>query len=227
MIDSRTGHPLNLYPDLLTVCDLSIGYRNEFGELKLAVQSLSFSLKAGGSLGIVGESGSGKSTVARALLGYYRGSSERSSGQVKINGTHLNESDKDALSEIRGIEIAFVPQNPLSSLTYHLTVGYQLEEILKTRLGLDDNSAHIRALELFDQTGLPNPKEIFNRFPHQLSGGQRQRVVIACALACRPKLLILDEPTSALDKTTEKQVLELIRSLRHQIDASLVLVTHV
>ena len=226
MIDSRTGHPLNLYPDLLTVCDLSIGYRNEFGELKLAVQSLSFSLKAGGSLGIVGESGSGKSTVARALLGYYRGSSERSSGQVKINGTHLNESDKDALSEIRGIEIAFVPQNPLSSLTYHLTVGYQLEEILKTRLGLDDNTAHIRALELFDQTGLPNPKEIFNRFPHQLSGGQRQRVVIACALACRPKLLILDEPTSALDKTTEKQVLELIRSLRHQIDASLVLVTH-
>jgi len=226
MIDSRTGHPLNLNPDLLTVSDLSIGYRNEFGNLKLAVQNLSFALKLGGSLGIVGESGSGKSTAARALLGYYRGSSERSSGQIKINGKHLDESDKDALSEVRGVEIAFVPQNPLSSLTYHLTVGYQLEEILRTRLGLDKNAAHIRALELFDQTGLPNPKEIFNRFPHQISGGQRQRVVIACALACRPKLLVLDEPTSALDKTTEKQVLELIRSLKNQINAGLVLVTH-
>jgi peptide/nickel transport system ATP-binding protein len=226
MIDSRTGHPLNLKPDFLTVSDLSIGYRNEFGNLKLAVQNLSFALKLGGSLGIVGESGSGKSTAARALLGYYRGSSERSSGQIKINGKHLDESDKDALSEVRGVEIAFVPQNPLSSLTYHLTVGYQLEEILRTRLGLDKNAAHIRALELFDQTGLPNPKEIFNRFPHQLSGGQRQRVVIACALACRPKLLVLDEPTSALDKTTEKQVLELIRSLKNQINAGLVLVTH-
>ncbi len=211
---------------LLSVRGLSIGYRDALGALTMAVQDLSFTLAPGATVGIVGESGSGKSTAARALLGYYRGASERTAGEIDLAGRRVSSASARELAGLRGIEVAFVPQNPLSSLTYHLRVGAQLVEILRTRAGLDKAAARRRALELFAATQLPEPELIFDRFPHQLSGGQRQRVVIACALACRPRLLVLDEPTTALDKTTESQVLELVRALEREIGAGLVLVTH-
>ncbi|MBL8334596.1 MAG: ABC transporter ATP-binding protein [Rubrivivax sp.] len=211
---------------LLSVRGLSIGYRDGLGRLSLAVQDLSFTLAPGAALGIVGESGSGKSTAARALLGYYRGASERTAGEVQLAGRSVSGATPRELSALRGIEVAFVPQNPLSSLTYHLRVGAQLVEILRTRAGLDKAAARRRAIELFAATRLPEPEALFERYPHQLSGGQRQRVVIACALACRPRLLVLDEPTTALDKTTEAQVLDLVRELKAEIGAGLVLVTH-
>lgn len=211
---------------LLSVRGLSIGYRDALGGLKLAVDGLSFDLAEGGSIGIVGESGSGKSTAARALLGHYRGASERSAGQVLLAGRPVDEHDPTALRALRGIQVAFVPQNPLSSLTHHLRVGDQLVEILRTRAGLDRRLARQRAIELMQQTRLPHPEQLFARFPHQLSGGQRQRVVIACALACKPRLLVLDEPTTALDKTTESQVLDLVRDLQRQLGVAVVLVTH-
>ena len=211
---------------LLDVRGLSIGYRDALGRLALAADGVSFSLAAGEALGIVGESGSGKSTVARALLGYYRGASERAAGEIVFAGRRITEATPRELAALRGVDVAFVPQNPLSSLTYHIRVGDQLVEILRSRAGLDAAAAKARALELFAATRLPQPEETFRRFPHQLSGGQRQRVVIACALACRPKLLVLDEPTTALDKTTETQVLDLVQDLRAQLGAGLVLVTH-
>ena len=211
---------------LVDVRGLSIGYEDALGHITMAAQDVSFQVPAGGSLGIVGESGSGKSTVARALLGHYRGGGRRTAGTIEVAGHSMESLTREQLSAVRGIEMAFVPQNPLSSLTHHMRVGEQLVEILSTRAGLDSRSARRRALELFEATRLPDPSLIFNRYPHQLSGGQRQRVVIACALACRPRLLILDEPTTALDKTTEAQVLDLVNSLRSDIGAGLVLVTH-
>lgn len=218
----------NLQPtqSLLSVRGLSIGYRDAQGQLNPAVKDLSFTLNAGSALGIVGESGSGKSTAARALLGYYRGASERMAGDVVLAGRSVSTASARELAALRGIEVAFVPQNPLSSLTYHLRVGPQLVEILRTRAGLDGKAARQRALELLSATRLPDPEAVFDRYPHELSGGQRQRVVIACALACRPKLLVLDEPTTALDKTTASQVLDLVRDLRAELGAGLVLVTH-
>ena len=218
--------PLQSPQPLLSVRGLSIGYRDAHGQLNPAVQDLSFTLTAGAALGIVGESGSGKSTAARALLGYYRGASERMAGDVILAGRSVSTVSARELAALRGIEVAFVPQNPLSSLTYHLRVGPQLVEILQTRAGLTGKAARHRALELFSATRLPDPEAVFERYPHQLSGGQRQRVVIACALACRPKLLVLDEPTTALDKTTASQVLDLVRDLKTEIGAGLVLVTH-
>jgi ABC-type glutathione transport system ATPase component len=119
-----------------------------------------------------------------------------------------------------------VPQNPLASLTFHMPVGRQLEEVLRWRAGLSAGAAHLRALELFGQMGLPEPGQLARRYPHQLSGGQRQRVVLACAIACDPLLLVLDEPTTALDKTTEAQVLDLIRRLRTARQGAMVIVTH-
>ena len=211
---------------LLQVEGLSIGYRDAFGRMSLAVRELGFTLAAGESIGLVGESGSGKSTVARALLGHYRGAGERTAGRILIRGQALDERDPASLARLRGIDIAFVPQNPLSSLTYHLSVGAQLVEILRTRAGLDAATARERALALMAQTRLPDPETLFDRYPHQLSGGQRQRVVIACALACQPRLLVLDEPTTALDKSTEVQVLGLVTELRRSLGVGLVLVTH-
>jgi ABC-type glutathione transport system ATPase component len=222
-----TGEPVpRQAPPLLQVEALSIGYRDAFGAMQPAVRELSFALAEGGSLGIVGESGSGKSTAARALLGHYRGAGGRTGGRILIRGQALDERDPASLARLRGIDIAFVPQNPLSSLTYHLKVGAQLVEILRTRAGLTASAARGRALELMAQTRLPDPAALFERYPHQLSGGQRQRVVIACALACQPRLLVLDEPTTALDKSTELQVLGLIAELRRSLGVGLVLVTH-
>ena len=210
----------------LDVRGLSIGYRKSSGEIVPAVHSVDFNLQAGMSLGIVGESGSGKSTVARALLGHTRPGGVITAGAIHIAGQDILALPEAQRRTLRGQQIAFVPQNPLSSLTPHLRVGEQVMEAVRHLRGFDKAKARARTLELFEATNLPKPTELFTRYPHQLSGGQRQRVVIAAALAGEPELLVLDEPTTALDKTTEAQVLELVRDLRERFNASLVYVSH-
>ncbi len=210
----------------LEVNDLNIGYRKSSGEIVPAVRRVQFNLQAGMSLGIVGESGSGKSTVARALLGHCRPGGVITSGSIRIAGQDILALPEAERRTLRGRHIAFVPQNPLSSLTPHLRVGDQVLEAVRHLRGFDKDRARARVLELFEATNLPKPQELYERFPHQLSGGQRQRVVIAAALAGEPELLVLDEPTTALDKTTEAQVLELVRELRERFNASLVYVSH-
>ncbi|MBL8702057.1 MAG: ABC transporter ATP-binding protein [Alphaproteobacteria bacterium] len=211
---------------LATARDLSIGYADALGRTIGVVDRVGFRLSAGEALGIVGESGSGKSTLARALLGYRRAGGRFLGGALEFGGVDLARADRATVGRLRGIEVAMVPQNPLSSLTYHMRVGAQIEEVLRTRAGHGRAAARARALELLGAMGLPEPAAIARRYPHQLSGGQRQRVVIAAALACRPKLLVLDEPTTALDKTTEVQVLDLVVRLRRELGTTLVLVTH-
>jgi peptide/nickel transport system ATP-binding protein len=210
----------------LEVNGLNIGYRKTSGEVVPAVRRVNFTLKAGMSLGIVGESGSGKSTVARALLGHCRPGGVITSGAVRMAGQDILALPEAERRALRGRHIAFVPQNPLSSLTPHLRIGDQVLEAVRHLRGFDKERARARVLELFEATNLPKPQELYERYPHQLSGGQRQRVVIAAALAGEPELLVLDEPTTALDKTTEAQVLELVRVLRERFNASLVYVSH-
>jgi ABC-type glutathione transport system ATPase component len=205
---------------------LSIGYVDGTGATTRVVDDASFSLEPGYSIGIVGESGSGKSTLARALLGYLRGGGRFLGGQLVIDGVEVTSAATASIRALRGLRVAMVPQNPLASLTYHIPVGRQVEEVLRARRGLVRLEAEQRTVALFAEMGLPDPEAIGRRFAHQLSGGQRQRVVIAAALACDPALLVLDEPTTALDKTTEAQVLELVQRLRSQRGAALVLVTH-
>lgn len=211
---------------MLRVTDLAIGYAGPNGGLTRVVDEVSFRLDSDETLGIVGESGSGKSTLARALLGYRRGGSAFAGGSIEFDGVDLAAADKATLGRMRGIEVAMVPQNPLSSLTYHMRVGAQIEEVLCTRAGFDRARARLRSVELLAEMGLPDPARIADRYPHQLSGGQRQRVVIAAALSCQPRLLVLDEPTTALDKSTEAQVLDLILRLQRQRKGALILVTH-
>lgn len=206
---------------VLQVRDLSIAWREH-----RVVDRVSFDLAAGGTLGIAGESGSGKSTLARALLGHCRAGSAIVGGSIRLDGDDLAALSEPELARRRGRVMAMVPQNPLASLTFHMPVGRQLEEVLRLRVGLPAGAARRRAVELLGQIGLPEPERLAGRYPHQLSGGQRQRVVLACAIACDPLLLVLDEPTTALDKTTEAQVLDLIRRLRAARQGAMVIVTH-
>ena len=210
----------------LEVQGLDIGYRRSDGKIVGAVQGVTFSVQAGASLGIVGESGSGKSTVARALLGHCRPGGVITAGAVRIGGEDILHLDEAGRRRLRGRHIAFVPQNPLSSLTPHMRIGEQVDEAVRHLRGCSAAEARARTLELFEATNLPDPLTICTRYPHELSGGQRQRVVIAAALAGDPGLLVLDEPTTALDKTTEVQVLELVRTLRHRFNTSLIYVSH-
>jgi peptide/nickel transport system ATP-binding protein len=211
---------------LLNLKKLTVGYINPSGELVAAVNDVSFSLEKGETLGIVGESGCGKSTLARAILGYCRPGSLIMGGEVLFDGEDILQMSSAQLRDLRGQRIAMVPQNPLSSLTYHMKVGPQVAEILKIHRGMGSSAARIQTLELFAGTNLPDPEQIYDRYPHEISGGQRQRVVIAGALACRPSIMVLDEPTTALDTTTEIQVLKLVKDLRRENDMALIYITH-
>ena len=211
---------------LLRVTGLVVAWQAADGRARRVVDGVSFDLAPGETLGIAGESGSGKSTVARALLGHARAGSVIEAGAVLLGGRDLAALPPRALADLRGREVAMVPQNPLASLTFHRRLGSQVEEVLRHRAGLGRQAARRRAFELLAEMGLPEPERLARRYPHQLSGGQRQRVVLACALACDPALLVLDEPTTALDKTTEAQVLDLIRRLRRARRGAMVIITH-
>lgn len=192
----------------------------------MAVDGVSFKVNKGETLGIVGESGCGKSTLARALMAYCRPGGSIVGGEVLFDGKDILEFKDEQIRELRGSRMAMVPQDPLTSLTYHMKVGPQIDEILRIHQKLDAKGARLSTLKLFDGTNLPTPEKIYDRYPHEISGGQRQRVVIAGALACEPDLLILDEPTTALDTTTEMQVLKLVKELRDRLGTALVYITH-
>ncbi len=212
---------------LLDVGDLQVAYRNPSSdELTVAVDGVSFQVDRGETLGIVGESGCGKSTLARALMAYCRSGGVIVGGKVLFDGKDILQFNDEQIRELRGSRMAMVPQDPLTSLTYHMKVGPQINEILQIHQKLDVHAARLSTLKLFDGTNLPTPEKIYDRYPHENSGGQRQRVVIAGALACEPDLLILDEPTTALDTTTEMQVLKLVKELRDRLGTALVYITH-
>ncbi len=211
---------------LLETTDLRIGYLDGARNMKLAVDGVSLALDSGQTLGIAGESGCGKSTLARALMAYTRPGSRIVGGQVRIGGQNILDLPEPGRRAIRGRKIAMVPQNPLSSLTFHMTIGAQIDEILRQHEGLSKAAARARSIALLEATAMPDPAAVHGRYPHELSGGQRQRVVIAAALACQPDILVLDEPTTALDKTTELKVLKLVSDLRDRFGTALIYISH-
>ena len=206
--------------------DLRVLFRNAAGQEVPAVESVGFSLERGQTLGIVGESGSGKSTVARALLGFARPGARFDAGCVRVGGQDVLALPRTELQAFRGAKAVMVPQNPLSSLTPHRTNGEQLTELIARHVGLSGVAARTRALDLMAATDLPEPAQLFDRYPHEISGGQRQRLVIASALVATPELIVMDEPTTALDKTVEARVLDLVKSVQAQLNATLIYVSH-
>ena len=209
---------------LLDVSGLSVTFSTRDGDVR-AVRDLSFELNPGETLGIVGESGSGKSTVALAILGLLP-KNATVDGSAKSQQTELLGQSERTLATIRGGTIAYIPQDPLSSLNPAFPVGWQVAEAIWTRGKVQKDAARRRAVELLDAVGIPRAAEQSSRYPHEFSGGMRQRVVIAMAMANDPDVMIADEPTTALDVTIQAQVLEALRAAREQTQASLILITH-
>ncbi len=209
---------------LLEVRGLDVTFRTRDGDVR-AVRNLSCELGPGETLGIVGESGSGKSTVALAILGLLP-KNAHVTGSVAVRGRQLLGLREHDLAAVRGGTIAYVPQDPLSSLNPSFTVGWQVAEPIWIRQGIGKEAAHRRATELLAAVGIPQPAEQARRYPHEFSGGMRQRAVIAIAMANDPDIIIADEPTTALDVTIQAQVLEALKAAREKTRASMILITH-
>ena len=191
-----------------------------------AVDGVSLSVAAGECLGIVGESGSGKTMTALSVMRLLPAGGTIASGRISLAGTEITALADDAMQQVRGNAVGMVFQDPLTSLNPTMTIGDQIAESVRLHRGAGKARALARAVEVLSLVGMPRPAERVASFPHQLSGGMRQRVMIAMALACEPKLLIADEPTTALDVTIQKQILELIDSLRQRLGMAVILVTH-
>jgi len=211
--------------ELLQVKNLYTKFHTEDGVVP-AVNGISFNLKRGESLGIVGESGCGKSVACLSimrLIGH--------PGQVNAEIMQLEETDLFSLSEkkmrhIRGNEMAFIFQEPMTSLNPVFTIGFQLQEAIRLHQGLNKQDSQDKSIEMLKIVGIPRAEKVFSEYPHALSGGMRQRAMIAMALSCEPKILFADEPTTALDVTIQAQILELMRDLKERVNTSIVFISH-
>ncbi len=210
---------------LLEVSDLRTSFRTEDG-MVAAVDGVSFSVERGKVLGIVGESGSGKSVTCLSLLRLTPSRDTTVSGHALFKGRDLMTLPDRELRGVRGHEIAMIFQDPMTSLNPVRTIGFQLVEAVKLHQRIPEEQARAQARDALAGVGIPNPQERLRAYPQELSGGMRQRVMIAMALINRPDLLIADEPTTALDVTTQAQILRLIRSLRQEVGAAVILITH-
>ena len=211
---------------VLEVEDIHTRFHTRQGTI-YAVNGVGFDLDEGELLGVVGESGCGKSVTMLSMLKLLpMPPAEIVSGRACLDGKDLMALDTEELRRVRGAEVGFIFQDPMTSLNPVLTIGYQLMEPLRTHLGMGRSAARRRAVEMLERVGIPSAEDRLSAFPHQFSGGMRQRVMIAIALACNPKLLIADEPTTALDVTIQAQILDLIKDLRRQFGIAIIWITH-
>ncbi|WP_375229111.1 ABC transporter ATP-binding protein [Roseobacter sp. S98] len=209
---------------LLDVKDLRVGFRQD-GRVSEAVKGVSFSVERGETVALVGESGSGKSVSALSTVSLL-GESAEVSGSVTYDGQQMIGADETLLRKVRGNDISFIFQEPMTSLNPLHTIEKQLGESIALHQGLAGAAARARILELLEQVGIQDAETRLSSYPHQLSGGQRQRVMIAMALANGPDVLIADEPTTALDVTIQAQILDLLKDLKDRLGMGLLFITH-
>ena len=209
---------------VLEVRDLKVSFSQD-GRIIQAVKGVSFSVSKGETVALVGESGSGKSVTALSTVGLL-GDNADVSGSVTYRGTQMVGADERALRKVRGNDISFIFQEPMTSLNPLHTIEKQLAESLALHQGLTGDKARARIVELLEKVGIRDAESRLGAYPHQLSGGQRQRVMIAMALANGPELLVADEPTTALDVTIQAQILDLLADLKRAEGLSLLFITH-
>jgi len=212
--------------NLLEINNLTVKFQSIEG-MVTAVNDLSLSLDRGETLGIVGESGCGKSVSVLAVMRLITDPPGKiTNGTINYLGRNLLKASEKEMEKIRGNEITMIFQEPMTALNPILTCGDQIAEVLIIHKGYTKKEAHHEALQLLKLVGVPSPEQKLREYPHQLSGGLRQRIVIAMALACKPNLLIADEPTTALDATIQAQILELMKELKKEINAGVILISH-
>jgi oligopeptide transport system ATP-binding protein len=210
---------------LLTVENLSVEFTTRAGSHS-AVSDVSFTLRAGETLGVVGESGSGKSLTMLSLLRLLPNRATAHATRAQLGERNLLQLTRPELDALRGREIAIVFQDPLTALNPVLSIGRQITEVLRHHFGLDPAQSRRRAVELLARVGIADPALRMTQYPHEFSGGMRQRVTIAMALAGDPKILIADEPTTALDVTVQAQIVSLVADLLQQTGMAVIWVTH-
>lgn len=212
---------------LLEVNNLKTGFKTDDGSF-LAVDDISFKLERGKTLGIVGESGCGKSVTSLSVMRLIPTPPGRiEGGEIKFAGKDLLKISEEEMRKIRGNDIAMIFQEPMTSLNPVFTIGNQISEAIELhQKGLSRQQIRQKTIDMLKLVGIPEAEKRVDEYPHQLSGGMRQRVMIAMALSCNPQLLIADEPTTALDVTIQAQILELVRKLQKEFNASMILITH-
>jgi peptide/nickel transport system ATP-binding protein len=213
--------------NLIEVRDLRVSFRVGKDEMHEAVRGVSFDVPENTTVALVGESGSGKSVSAMSIVRLLPENAVTSpESRILYNGRDLLKAPIEELRALRGKDISFVFQEPMSSLNPVFTVGEQIAEVLRIHVGLSPRQAMARTEELLAEVGIPEPRARLNAYPHELSGGQQQRVMIAMAIACEPKLLIADEPTTALDVTVQRQIVNLLAGLQERHKMSMLFISH-
>jgi oligopeptide/dipeptide ABC transporter ATP-binding protein len=210
---------------LLTVNNLQVQFatRKTFAT---AVDDFSLTINAGECVGLVGESGCGKTTTGLAIMRLLPGNGRIASGNILLDGVDLATLSEKEMQSQRGRTVALIPQDPMSSLNPTMRIGKQIGEGVRIHDGVSEEDARKRALEVLEMVEMPRPAERLDQYPFELSGGLRQRVIIAMGLVCKPKLLIADEPTTALDVTIQAQILDIIDTLRTELNMGVLLITH-
>jgi len=209
---------------LLDVKNLKVSFRQD-GRVSAAVKGVSFTVDRGETVALVGESGSGKSVTALSTVSLL-GDSALVEGSVEYDGHEMIDASEDKLMDVRGNDISFIFQEPMTSLNPLHTIQKQMAESLALHQNLTGDAARDRIVELLTKVGIRDPQDRLDSYPHQLSGGQRQRVMIAMALANKPDILIADEPTTALDVTIQAQILELLAELQKSENMGMLFITH-
>jgi len=209
---------------LLDVDRLTTRFATPEGEVA-AVSDVSFAVAPGDSLGVVGESGSGKTQLFLSIMGLLAKNGS-CAGSARFGEHELLGLPARQLNSIRGVRLAMIFQDPMTSLNPYLRVSRQMAEVLVEHRGMSEQDARVRCLAMLDQVGIPAAASRFDLYPHEFSGGMRQRVMIAIALLCEPEVLIADEPTTALDVTVQAQILELLLQLKRDLGMAIVLITH-
>ncbi|ALC80353.1 MULTISPECIES: ABC transporter ATP-binding protein [Bacillus] len=210
---------------LLNIQNLSTSFRIE-DDYYAAVDGVSLHVQKNEILAIVGESGSGKSALAFSIMGLHGKERTKIEGKINYKGQDIVHMAPAKLNKLRGAEIGMIFQDPLTALNPLMMIGAQIEETILLHKQISKKARKEKVIELLNQVGISSPQRVYEQFPYELSGGMRQRVVIAMAIANNPELLIADEPTTALDVTIQSQILDLLKKLKKEIGAGIILITH-
>ncbi len=210
---------------MLDVIDLNIEFHDHITP-ETVVYDFDLHLDEGEIVGIVGESGSGKSMSALAIAGLLSRKHMKKRGQILFDGVDLLTCSRETLRKYQGNDISMVFQEPMTSLNPVKKIGWQVGESLRIHTALTDEEIRARVLKMLENVELPDPDDVYDKYPHELSGGMRQRVMIAAALICEPKILIADEPTTALDVTVQAQIIKLLKRINEKTGTAILFISH-